>query len=40
MELIRGDVSSIVRDDVVWYTEATSDAVEELDNCCNCLIGD
>jgi hypothetical protein len=39
MELIRGEVASIVRDDVVRYTEAASDAVEELDCCCSRLIG-
>jgi hypothetical protein len=40
MELIGGEVSSVVHDDVVRYTDAASDAVEELDSYYIRLIGD
>jgi hypothetical protein len=40
MELIRVEVASIIPDDAMRDTKATSDAVGELDSCCGCLIGD
>jgi hypothetical protein len=40
MELVGGEVASVVCDDVLRYTEAASDAIEELDSCGNPLIGD
>jgi hypothetical protein len=40
VKLVRGEVASIVRDDVVRYTEATSDTIEEHDSYRGCLIGD
>jgi hypothetical protein len=40
MELVGGEVASVVRDDDMRYTEAASDAIEELDSCCNRLIDD